>query len=125
VGADPSAANIEAAEKAFGTTGLLELAKYKTQLAQLVEPYSAQLAYINAHQAALVDLERGSAKAPHQWQHWFYVDAAGMVLFIPLIWLTKGRWKPSSARRDAAEHEAAVAEELARLQLAGGPAIGV
>jgi hypothetical protein len=38
-----------------------------------------------------------------------------MVVFIPLIWLTKGRWKPSSARRDAAEHEAAVAAELARL----------
>ena len=115
VGQDPSAANIAAAEKAFGVAGLTELAKYKTQLASLVEPYTAQLAYISAHQGALQQLQKGSAEAPHQWQHWFYVDLAGMVVFIPLIWLTKGRWKPSSARRDAAEHEAAVAEELARL----------
>lgn len=103
------------AQKAFGAAGLLELAEYKTQLATLVEPYAAQLAFINAHQAALAQLEKGSAQAPHQWQHWFYVDLAGIVLFIPSIWLAKGRWKPSSAARDAAEHEAAVAAELARL----------
>jgi hypothetical protein len=108
-------ANIAAAEKAFGLKGLTELAKYKTQLTTLVEPYIPQLTYISAHESALEQLEKGSAQAPHQWQHWFYVDLAGMVVFIPLIWLTKGRWKPSSARRDAAEHEAAVAEELARL----------
>ena len=63
----------------------------------------------------LQQLQKGSAEAPHQWQHWFWVDLAGMVVFIPLIWVIKGRWRPSSARRDAAEHEAAVAEELARL----------
>jgi len=115
VGKDPSPANIAAAEKAFGLKGLTELAKYKTQLTTLVEPYIAQLTYISAHESALLQLEKGSAQAPHQWQHWFYVDLAGMVVFIPLIWLTKGRWRPSSARRDAAEHQAAVDEELARL----------
>jgi hypothetical protein len=115
VGKDPSAANIAAAEKAFGLKGLTELAKYKTQLTNLVEPYIPQLTYISAHEGALQQLEKGSAQAPHQWQHWFFVDLAGMVVFIPLIWLTKGRWRPSSARRDAEEHEAAVAEELARL----------
>jgi MFS family permease len=114
-GANPTAANIARAEKAFGTTGLLELAKYKTQLTTLVEPYTAQLTYIQAHQTALQQLQTASGQAPHQWQHWFYVDLAGMVVFIPLIWVTKGRWKPSSARRDAAEHELAVQEELARL----------
>jgi sugar phosphate permease len=115
VGKDPSAANIAAAEKAFGVQGLTELAKYKTQLATLVEPYTAQLAFISGHQGALAQLQEGAAKAPHQWQHWFWVDLGGMVLFIPSIWVIKGRWKPSSARRDAAEHEAAVATEMARL----------
>jgi hypothetical protein len=38
-----------------------------------------------------------------------------MLVFIPVIWLTAGRWRPSSARRDAEEHQAAVVEELARL----------
>jgi MFS family permease len=115
VGKDPSAANIAAAVKAFGTKGLLELAKFKTQLTDLVEPYTAQLTFISAHEAALLQLEKGSAEAPHQWQHWFYVDLVGMVVFMPVIWLTKGRWRPSSARRDAEEHKEAVAEELARL----------
>jgi MFS family permease len=115
VGADPSAANIAAAEKAFGTAGLLQLSKYKTQLTTLIVPYSAQLAYIDAHQAALQDLQKGAAEAPHQWQHWFYVDLAGMVIFIPLIFLSRGRWSPSAARRDAQERENAVERELARL----------
>jgi MFS family permease len=115
VGKDPSAANIAAAEKAFGAAGLGELAKYKTQLAKYVQPYTAQLTYIQGHQAELKELQAGSAKAPSQWQHWFYVDLAGIVIFVPTIWLAKGRWKPSSARRDADEHQAAVAEELARL----------
>jgi MFS family permease len=115
VAANPSAANIAAAEKAFGATGLAELAKFKTQLSTLVQPYQDQLTFIQAHQAALQTLENGTARAPHQWQHWFYVDVAGMVLFIPSIWLTTGRWKPSSAQRDADEHTSAVADELARL----------
>jgi MFS family permease len=115
VGKDPSGANIAAAEKVFGLKGLTELAKYKTQLTDLVEPYQAELTYIQGHETALLALQKGSAAAPHQWQHWFYVDLGGMVVFIPLIWLSKGRWRPSSARRDAEEHQAAVSEELARL----------
>ena len=115
VAADPSAANIAAAEKAFGVAGLTELAKYKTELAKYVQPYTAQLSYIQTHQTALKELEAGSAKAPSQWQHWFYVDLAGIIVFVPTIWLAKGRWRPSAARRDAEEHDAAVAEELARL----------
>jgi hypothetical protein len=115
VGADPSPANIAAATKAFGAQGLSELAKYATQLKTLVQPYQAQLTFIQANQAALLDLSAAQKQAPHQWQHWFYVDLAGMVVFIPLIWLTKGRWRPSSARRDAMEHDARVNEELARI----------
>jgi MFS family permease len=114
-GANPSAANIARAERAFGTKGLLELAKFQKPLTNLVEPYTVQLTFIQHHQAALEQLQKASIEAPHQWQHWFYVDLGGMVVFIPLIWLTRGRWRPSTARRDAAEHEQAVNEELARL----------
>jgi hypothetical protein len=115
VGADASPSNIATAVKAFGEKGLFELAAYKVQLQTLVEPYQAQLTYIEAHQAALTSLQRGSAEAPHQWQHWFYVDLGGMILFIPVIWLIKGRWSPAAARRDAEEHDERVREELARL----------
>jgi MFS family permease len=115
VGADPSDANIAAAVKAFGEKGLFELAAYKVKLQTLVEPYEAQLTFIEAHQAALTSLQKGTAEAPHQWQHWFYVDLGGMVVFIPVIWLIKGRWSPKAARRDAEEHAERVREELARL----------
>jgi MFS family permease len=115
VAADPTPANIKAAEQAFGQKGLSELVTYKAQLTTLVQPYSKQLAYLSGHESALLDLKKGSAEAPHQWQHWFYVDMAGMVIFIPLIWLTRGRWNPASARKDAVDHEARVREEMARL----------
>jgi MFS family permease len=115
VGANPSAANIAAATKAFGVKGLFQLAAFKTQLQTLVEPYQAQLTFIQAHQAALNDLQKASNEAPHQWQHWFFVDLGGMVLFFPIIWLTKGRWNPSAAKRDAQEHDTRVREELSRL----------
>jgi hypothetical protein len=115
VGADPTPANIDAATKAFGAKGLAQLATYETQLKTLVQPYTEQLNFIQAHESALTALTNAQKQAPQQWQHWFYVDLAGMVIFIPLIWLTKGRWRLSSARRDAAEHDARVNEELSRL----------
>ncbi len=101
VGANPTPANIAAAQKAFGTRASPSWPQYKTQLIALVQPYTAQLTFIEAHQAALTQLQAAAKEAPQQWQHWFYVDLAGMVIFIPLIWLTRGRWRPSSARRDA------------------------
>ena len=115
VAADPTPANLAAATKAFGAKGLGQLAAYQTQLKALVQPYQDQLAFLQTHQAALTELQNGQKQAPKQWQHWFYIDLAGMVIFVPLIWLTKGRWRPSSARRDAEEHEARVNEELSRL----------
>jgi len=89
--------------------------KYEKTLAALVQPYTAQLDYLSAHEKQFLALTAGAKKSPKQWQHWFWVDIAGMVVFIPTIWLTKGRWSPKKARRDRQEHEQAVAAELARL----------
>ena len=43
----------------------------------------------------------------------------GMVLFIPTIFLNRGRWSPKKAREDEDKHDADVAEELAELVGAG------
>jgi MFS family permease len=115
VAADPSAANIAAAEAALGSANFSQLVKYQTQLKTLVAPYEAQLNYLAAHKAQLEKLQNAVERSPNQWQHWFWVDIAGMVLFIPTILLTRGRWSPARARQDARLHEEAVAEELARL----------
>lgn len=49
VAANPSAANLAAAEKAFGVQGLAELAKYKTQLSKYVTPYMTQVSCLEKH----------------------------------------------------------------------------
>lgn len=119
VAADPSPANIAAASKALGPTDFGLLVKYAGPLKTLVQPYSAQLGYLAAHKAQLAALTHGVTKSPSQWQHWFWVDLAGMVLFLPTIWFVRGRWSPKQARRDEADHERVVEEELARLAAAG------
>ena len=70
---------------------------------KLVVPYPKELAYLAAHKAALTDLQNGLAKSPEQWQHWFWVCVGGMVIFIPTIWLNRGRWSPKRAREDEDE----------------------
>jgi len=115
VSANPSGANIAAAEKALGAANFAQLVKYQTPLKKLVQPYEAQLNYLSAHQTQLVALQNAVKKSPQQWQHWFWVDVAGMVVFIPTIWLIGGPWGPRKAKRDAEEHDRAVEEELARI----------
>jgi MFS family permease len=92
------------------------------QLATLV-PYTAQLtalskvppqafAYLKAHAAAV---QKAAIQAPGQWKTWYWVCFGGIVFFLLSIPLLRGRWKPSDARRDEQEHEAAVEAELAKL----------
>ena len=38
-----------------------------------------------------------------------------MIVFIPTIWLTRGRWSPKRARREAEAHDKAVEAEFAAL----------
>lgn len=122
VAASPTPANIAAAEKALGPKDFGLLVKYAAQLKTLVQPYTVQLDYVAAHQKALTQLSDGIQHSPGQWQTWFWIDLGGMVVFLPSIWLTRGRWSPGRARRDAAEHDEMVAAELRRIsdRRAGG-----
>jgi MFS transporter, ACS family, D-galactonate transporter len=60
-------------------------------------------------------VKKAAADAPGQWQHYFWIAVGGQVLFIPLIFLMAGLWDPRKARRQALDHEAKAAAELARL----------
>jgi hypothetical protein len=73
----------------------------------------ADLAYLNAHGAAV---QAAAKSTPHQWQHWWWVCIGGEVVFIPFIFVMAGRWRPRNAKRDIEEHERSLAAELARLQ---------
>jgi MFS family permease len=113
--ADPSAANIAAADKAIGPANLALVVKYQTQLKTLVVPYTKELNYLSANQAQLTALQNGVKESPKEWQNWFWVCVAGMVLFIPSIFLNRGRWSPKRAREDQAKHDADVSRELGEL----------
>ncbi len=115
--ANPSAHNVAAAIRALGAANFGALVKYQSEIKTLVEPYATQLDYLSANQSHLQTLQDGLARSPVQWQHWFWVDFAGMVIFVPLIFLTKGRWSPRRAKQDELAHDRAVREELARLSI--------
>jgi MFS family permease len=117
---DPSAANIAKATSVLGSKTLSQLVKYETPLKTLVVPYETELNFLAAHQAALTQLQNGVKKSPQQWKNWFWVCTVAMVVFIPTIWLNRGRWSPKRAREDESKHQEDVAAELR--QLVGVPA---
>lgn len=75
------------------------------------------LQYLSQVGPHLQELRSSVTKAPSQWQHWWWVDLAGAVLFIPFIFVMRGRWSPTRAREDEEAHERLVAEEIAKLGL--------
>jgi MFS family permease len=113
--AAPTPAHLAALQAAVGPVVFAKVVANVAALNKLVVPYQSQLVWLADHQSALLDLQSGVAKSPAQWQNWFWVCAAGMVLFIPTIWLTTGRWSPARARKDEEEHAEQVAAELALL----------
>ncbi len=110
-----SPANIAAAQKVLTPAQLGELSKLSVQLKALVVPYESQLKYLAGHQAALIALQKGVKESPSQWQRWFWVCIGGMVVFIPTIWLNRGRWSPGKAKDDERNHEEDVERELREL----------
>jgi MFS family permease len=93
---------------AIATVGVPALLEAKT--------YAAPLGVLAAHGTAV---SNASKATPHQWEHWYWVCVAGEAVFIPLIFVMTGRWRPKKARQDAEEHEKLVAAEMAKLGLAG------
>jgi len=102
---------------------LKTIAPYSAQL-NTIAPYSAQLTalskvppsvftYLKAHAA---DVQNAAAKTAGQWRTWYWICFGGIVFFLLSIPLLRGRWRTRDAKRDEAEHEAKVQEELAKLQ---------
>ncbi|MBF6557304.1 MAG: MFS transporter [Acidimicrobiales bacterium] len=111
----PTAANLAALQKAVGPAVVTKVLANLTEVNGPVWTYRTQLAYLSVHQNQLTSLLNGVGKAHSQWKNWFWVSVGGMVLFIPTIWLNRGRWSPKNARKDEAKHEEDVAQELREL----------
>ncbi len=103
---------------------LQTIAPYSAQL-NTVAPYSTQLAalskfsktkdfaFLQAHGTAV---QNAAAKTAGQWKTWYWICFGGIIFFLLSIPLLRGRWRTRDAKRDEAEHEAKVQEELAKLQ---------
>ncbi len=102
---------------------LKTIAPYSAQL-NTIAPYSAQLTalskvppgvftYLKAHAA---DVQNAAAKTAGQWKTWYWICFGGIIFFLLSIPLLRGRWRTRDAKRDEAEHEARVQQELAKLQ---------
>ena len=119
--ANPSSSSAIAAAVQEVAAGLhLQPAQALTRLIAVGHLPSSARAYLAAHGQ---QVQAARAKAPRQWQHWWWVCVDGEVLFLPTNLLLVGRWRRSSARRDAEAHRERVDAELAALGLDAGPIV--
>jgi hypothetical protein len=77
-----------------------------------VAKYSPNLAGLLVAEQKLIPAQKTS---PGEWKRWWGVCLAGQFVFAVLIFFMRGRWSPRAARRDLAEHDQLVTEELAKL----------
>jgi MFS family permease len=91
-----------------GETGLKNLT--------IINNIKPQLTYLEKVGPRLLALQATSNESAAEWQHWFWVCFGGIAVFLPLIFMLKGRWSPMKAREDDEAHKRLVEEELARLQ---------
>jgi hypothetical protein len=88
------------------------VAPFAAQLTALSKVPPAAFAYLKAHGT---DVQKAAAESPGQWRDWYWFCFGGVIFFLLSIPILRGRWRPSDARRDEAEHEAMVEAELAKL----------
>jgi MFS family permease len=92
---------------------LTKMAPYSAQLTALSKVPPAAITYLQAHAA---DVQAAAAKTAGQWKTWYWICVGGVIFFLLSIPLLRGRWRTRDAKRDEAEHEAKVQEEMAKLQ---------
>ncbi|HTZ09186.1 MAG TPA: hypothetical protein VMB72_08940, partial [Acidimicrobiales bacterium] len=79
---------------------------------------SPQLAALLRVEPLIVPAQKASG---NEWKRWWWVCAAGQLVFLVLIFAVRGRWSPRAAKLDFDEHEAVVAVELAALRAQTAP----
>jgi MFS family permease len=102
--------------------GLLAFAPLAADIQSGRSVSTAQIRAVGVESPQLATLLRAEAKvvpaqkaSPSEWKRWWWVCAAGELVFVGLVFRMRGRWSPRAAKRDFEEHEALVQRELARL----------
>jgi MFS family permease len=86
---------------------------------QAVQGSSPQLAALLRVEPTIVPAQKASG---NEWKRWWWVCAAGQIMFLFLVFTMRGRWSPRAAKRDFLEHEKVVTAELAKLRRDMAPA---
>jgi hypothetical protein len=84
----------------------------KSEIASKVGVHSQNLANLLVAAEKLIPAQKSS---PGEWKRWWEVCLVGQLVFAILVFFMQGRWSPRAARRDLAEHDLIVTEELAKL----------
>ncbi len=84
----------------------------QAEIQSKVGVHSQNLASLLVAEQKLVPAQKAS---PNEWKRWWTVCLIGMLVFAILVFFMRGRWSPRAARRDLAEHDRMVTEELAKL----------
>ncbi|MFZ0248364.1 MAG: MFS transporter [Acidimicrobiales bacterium] len=84
----------------------------QSEIQSKVGVHSQNLASLLVAEQKLVPAQKTS---PGEWKRWWGVCLAGMFVFAVLVFFMRGHWSPRAARRDLAEHDRIVTEELAKL----------
>jgi MFS family permease len=93
---------------------LQKVAPFAPQLIALSKVPPSVFAFLKAHGT---QVQSAAAKTAGQWKTWYWICFGGIVFFLLSIPLLRGRWSPSAARKDEAEHEAMVDAELEALKV--------
>lgn len=78
----------------------------------VVQRAQPQLRVLEEHGAEVADAVE---KGPGQWRNWWFVCMGGQILFLPFVFVMRGRWGPRRAREEAEAHQLAVDRELSNL----------
>ena len=81
-----------------------------SRLVALTKVPKADLSYLTQHGPSV---QAAATASPGEWQRWFWVCVGGEVLFLPLIFVLAGRWRPSRARQDEERRETTARQDLA------------
>ena len=84
----------------------------QAEIQSKVGVHSQDLAGLLVAEQKLVPAQKAS---PNEWKRWWTVCLLGMLVFAILVFFMRGRWSPRAARRDLAEHDRIISEELDKL----------
>jgi MFS family permease len=125
---------VPSADLVFMATSADPVQKAGDALTALAAVPAADLAYLDRYGTPLQDrkvqavltylqdtgprVQQAVHDSPRQWQAYFWIAVGGELVFIPLIFLMAGSWRPRTAHLRERAHEAMVEAELARLAAA-------